>query len=61
MPFGGIKASGYGRFGGKAGIEEFTDLRWVTFQLGLRHYPIQVRKWHRGRRGRLGPYLRERG
>ncbi|MBS3668222.1 aldehyde dehydrogenase [Vreelandella boliviensis] len=40
MPFGGVKSSGYGRFGGKAGIEEFTDLRWMTMQLGPRHYPI---------------------
>ncbi|GGB85442.1 salicylaldehyde dehydrogenase [Marinobacterium zhoushanense] len=40
MPFGGVKASGYGRFGGKAGIEEFTDLRWMTIQMGPRHYPI---------------------
>ncbi|SHL21968.1 aldehyde dehydrogenase [Halomonas caseinilytica] len=40
MPFGGVKASGYGRFGGRAGIEEFTDLRWMTVQLGPRHYPI---------------------
>jgi acyl-CoA reductase-like NAD-dependent aldehyde dehydrogenase len=30
MPFGGVKASGYGRFGGTAAIQEFTDLRWVT-------------------------------
>ncbi|MCE0544376.1 aldehyde dehydrogenase family protein, partial [Klebsiella pneumoniae] len=27
MPFGGCKASGYGRFGGRAGIAEFTELR----------------------------------
>ena len=40
MPFGGVKSSGYGRFGGKAGIEEFTELRWMTMQLGARHYPI---------------------
>lgn len=40
MPFGGVKSSGYGRFGGKAGIEEFTELRWITMQLGPRHYPI---------------------
>ncbi|MHA7881344.1 MAG: aldehyde dehydrogenase [Saccharospirillum sp.] len=40
MPFGGVKASGYGRFGGKAGIEEFTELRWMTIQMGERHYPI---------------------
>ncbi len=40
MPFGGVKASGYGRFGGKAAIEEFTELRWITIQDGSRHYPI---------------------
>jgi acyl-CoA reductase-like NAD-dependent aldehyde dehydrogenase len=40
MPFGGVKASGYGRFGGKAAIDEFTDLRWITVQTTPRHYPI---------------------
>ncbi|HEX7380931.1 MAG TPA: aldehyde dehydrogenase [Nevskiaceae bacterium] len=40
MPFGGVKASGHGRFGGQAGIAEFTDLRWVTMQMGPRQYPI---------------------
>jgi acyl-CoA reductase-like NAD-dependent aldehyde dehydrogenase len=40
MPFGGVKASGYGRFGGRAGIAEFTDLRWITMQDGPIHYPI---------------------
>jgi vanillin dehydrogenase len=40
MPFGGVKASGYGRFGGKAAIAEFTDLRWITVQSTPRHYPI---------------------
>ncbi len=30
MPFGGLKASGYGRFGGDAGINEFTELRWLS-------------------------------
>lgn len=40
MPFGGVKASGYGRFGGKAAIDEFTDLRWITVQTSQRHYPI---------------------
>ncbi|MFZ6776273.1 aldehyde dehydrogenase [Undibacterium sp. Ji83W] len=40
MPFGGVKASGYGRFGGKAGVAEFTDLRWITIQSGHRHYPV---------------------
>lgn len=40
MPFGGVKASGYGRFGGKAAIAEFTELRWITVQRGHRHYPF---------------------
>ena len=40
MPFGGVKDSGYGRFGGKAAIDEFTELRWLTIQTGPRHYPI---------------------
>ncbi|MGH2981975.1 MAG: aldehyde dehydrogenase [Solirubrobacterales bacterium] len=40
MPFGGVKASGWGRFGGKAALEEFTELRWITIQEGSRHYPI---------------------
>jgi benzaldehyde dehydrogenase (NAD) len=40
MPFGGVKASGYGRFGGRAGIEEFTDLRWITIETGPQHYPF---------------------
>lgn len=40
MPFGGVKASGYGRFGGKAAIDAFTDLRWITVQTGPRHYPF---------------------
>ena len=40
MPFGGVKSSGYGRFGGKAAINEFTDLRWITIQTEPRHYPI---------------------
>jgi acyl-CoA reductase-like NAD-dependent aldehyde dehydrogenase len=39
MPFGGMKASGYGRFGGKAVIDELTDLRWITIE-GPQHYPF---------------------
>ncbi|MBL8343582.1 MAG: aldehyde dehydrogenase family protein [Rubrivivax sp.] len=40
MPFGGVKGSGMGRFGGRAGIAEFTELRWITVQTGERHYPF---------------------
>ena len=29
-PFGGMKSSGYGRFGSKSSIDEFTELRWIT-------------------------------
>jgi len=40
MPFGGVKDSGIGRFGGKAGVEAFTDLRWVSVQTTPRQYPF---------------------
>jgi acyl-CoA reductase-like NAD-dependent aldehyde dehydrogenase len=40
MPFGGVKASGYGRFGGAAAIHEFTELRWITIATGPGRYPI---------------------
>lgn len=40
MPFGGVGASGYGRFGGKAGIDQFTELRWITVETEPGHYPI---------------------
>jgi aldehyde dehydrogenase (NAD+) len=38
IPFGGIKASGLGRHGGKPAIDTFTELRWITIDRG-RHYP----------------------
>jgi acyl-CoA reductase-like NAD-dependent aldehyde dehydrogenase len=40
MPFGGVGASGYGRFGGKAGIDQFTELRWITIETQPGHFPI---------------------
>ena len=40
MPFGGMKGSGYGRFGGKAGIDEFTELRWLTIATQPQQYPF---------------------
>jgi len=40
VPFGGVKESGWGRFGGRAALDEFTDLRWVTVQRTPREFPI---------------------
>ncbi|MEE9376304.1 MAG: aldehyde dehydrogenase [Rhizobiaceae bacterium] len=40
MPFGGVKDSGYGRFGGKAGIDSFTTVRWVTIEDPHQHFPF---------------------
>jgi benzaldehyde dehydrogenase (NAD) len=40
MPFGGVAASGYGRFGGRAGIDAFTELRWITIAGEPGDYPI---------------------
>jgi benzaldehyde dehydrogenase (NAD) len=39
-PFGGMKDSGYGSFGSKADIAQFTDLRWVTLSTQPEHYPF---------------------
>jgi acyl-CoA reductase-like NAD-dependent aldehyde dehydrogenase len=40
MPFGGVKDSGWGRFGGNFAIDEFTEMRWVTVQTEPRHFPF---------------------
>ncbi|MGH7643123.1 MAG: aldehyde dehydrogenase family protein [Candidatus Dormibacteria bacterium] len=39
-PFGGVGDSGYGRFGGQAGVDAFTTLRWITLQMGHRPFPF---------------------
>ena len=39
-PFGGVGDSGYGRFGGRAGVEAFTDLRWITLQKRPKQFPF---------------------
>ncbi len=38
--FGGVKASGIGRFGGEWILEEFTRDRWVTVQNEPRQFPL---------------------
>lgn len=38
-PFGGMKGSGYGRFGGQAALDEFTELRWINVQRTNRTFP----------------------
>src|ERR1700683_4538447 len=40
MPFGGVKDSGWGRFGGTAVLEEFTELRWITVTRSPIPYPL---------------------
>jgi len=40
VPFGGVKDSGWGRFGGHAALEEFTELRWISMQRTPRQYPF---------------------
>jgi acyl-CoA reductase-like NAD-dependent aldehyde dehydrogenase len=39
-PYGGTKQSGYGRFDGRAVIEEFTELKWVTIEPANQAYPF---------------------
>lgn len=39
VPFGGVKGSGYGRMGGQAALDEFTELRWINVQRTPRTFP----------------------
>jgi acyl-CoA reductase-like NAD-dependent aldehyde dehydrogenase len=39
VPFGGVRWSGLGRHGGRQGIDQFTETRWITLERGGRHYP----------------------
>ena len=40
VPFGGVKNSGFGREGGRFSMEEMTEVKWITMQLGQRGFPI---------------------
>lgn len=40
VPFGGIKESGTGREGGRWSMEEMTEIKWITVQLGKRQFPF---------------------
>jgi aldehyde dehydrogenase (NAD+) len=40
VPFGGVKDSGFGREGGRYSIEEMTEVKWITIQLGKREFPF---------------------
>ncbi|WP_405665922.1 aldehyde dehydrogenase family protein [Streptomyces sp. NBC_01166] len=40
-PFGGTKASGTGgRFGGRASLDTFSDVQWITAQAQIERYPF---------------------
>jgi vanillin dehydrogenase len=40
VPFGGVKNSGFGREGGRYSLEELTEVKWVTVQMGKRAFPF---------------------
>jgi vanillin dehydrogenase len=40
VPFGGVKDSGSGREGGHWSVDEMTEVKWVTIQMGRRQYPF---------------------
>lgn len=40
VPFGGVKDSGVGREGGRYSMDEMTEVKWITVQMGRRHFPF---------------------
>lgn len=39
-PYGGTKSSGFGRFDGRAVVDEFTELKWITIEQSGQQYPF---------------------
>jgi aldehyde dehydrogenase (NAD+) len=40
VPFGGVKANGMGRYNSDTVMDEFTELKWISFQMQRRQYPF---------------------
>jgi acyl-CoA reductase-like NAD-dependent aldehyde dehydrogenase len=40
VPFGGVKSSGMGRYNSDTVMDEFTELKWISFQMQPRDYPF---------------------
>ncbi|RJX77841.1 aldehyde dehydrogenase family protein [Pseudomonas sp. LS-2] len=40
IAFGGTQASGFGREGGMASMDEMSEVKWITVQMGKREFPF---------------------
>src|ERR1700677_4498104 len=40
VPSGGVKNSGIGREGGRYSMDEMTEVKWITVQMGQRQFPF---------------------
>jgi acyl-CoA reductase-like NAD-dependent aldehyde dehydrogenase len=40
VPLRGVKNSGVGREGGGYSMDEMTELKWITVQMGQRQFPF---------------------
>ncbi|MGB8932068.1 MAG: aldehyde dehydrogenase family protein [Anaeromyxobacteraceae bacterium] len=40
VPFGGVKDSGMGREGGHYSMDEMTEVKWITVQMGAKQFPF---------------------